>query len=234
MDSLDDCTCRGCRQTQKRHHLLATTGNNRKSRSKSMLVQMKRHFKRFMSKDPDTVLDRYEKVARNLCPRSLQTIICHISAWVALLPSNEAVKARGQGGFSPVSLLLLLLTGIHESSWNSRLTRTLKVVQHRLFSEQDCLRPVSHHGEEWLKLRKCLQVLNSREPDALIENHFGKKTQLFFTTEPSMRQDPLNVSLNSCFASCSTSTDMLAYHRPAAQSKACVVLSAQLESIVLA
>lgn len=69
------------------------------------------HMRRFRDHpDQAGVLVRYRRLSASSGPKMLSRHLCHVAAWVALLPWESAERAVGNENLSPVHILTLLLS----------------------------------------------------------------------------------------------------------------------------
>eukprot|EP00927_Polykrikos_kofoidii_P020489 TRINITY_DN19737_c0_g1_i2.p1 TRINITY_DN19737_c0_g1~~TRINITY_DN19737_c0_g1_i2.p1 ORF type:complete len:630 (-),score=61.11 TRINITY_DN19737_c0_g1_i2:236-2044(-) len=71
--------------------------------------RLKRHLRCYRRHDNGSVLSRYARKSKFASCQMLMRMMCHVGAWVALLPEAEAATVVDDSGLSPVSLLAQLL-----------------------------------------------------------------------------------------------------------------------------
>mmetsp|Transcript_91975 Transcript_91975/g.297549 ORF Transcript_91975/g.297549 Transcript_91975/m.297549 type:complete len:555 (+) Transcript_91975:99-1763(+) len=113
------------------------------------------------SSDQGALLARYHKKAgcssvRDSTMKQLKRHICHVGAWVALLPSHVAFGAVGVGELSPTKLLAQLLRRRGKTPLTPWLRGILHLVALRLHEVHSEGKLSSQQSENWKELKRAL------------------------------------------------------------------------------
>eukprot|EP00927_Polykrikos_kofoidii_P020488 TRINITY_DN19737_c0_g1_i1.p1 TRINITY_DN19737_c0_g1~~TRINITY_DN19737_c0_g1_i1.p1 ORF type:complete len:609 (-),score=59.73 TRINITY_DN19737_c0_g1_i1:236-2062(-) len=156
--------------------------------------RLKRHLLCYRRHNSGSVLRRYERESKLASCQMLNRMICHVGAWVALLPEAEAATVVDDAGLSPASLLAQLVRlrssrapshpgGDCMTPW---LFGILALVAHRMgeIGVIKCRKPETSAMEHWSMLWMCL-------PRQIQQCHFGP---LFPPSLPHIDDEFLSVA----------------------------------------
>lgn len=118
--------------------------------------RLQRHLKMYLQSNAAEVLMRYRRRAGSLASCPLSRHLCHVGAWVALLPADivaSAVPGTGIEELSPVRLLGLLLPLGSRSRIKPWLRGILRLVAARL---QEALACPEQATEHWCELKQSI------------------------------------------------------------------------------
>lgn len=116
-----------------------------------------RHARKYrLVRNQAAVLDKYADRGRALQRDEAMRQICHVCAWVSLLPLELAVGVAGCSGLSPVRVLVLLLQRQSEGALTIRFQEALVAVRTRVSEARASTFPSSGR-RDWEKLRHVLQ-----------------------------------------------------------------------------